>query len=159
MKARMVGIWNKIKNGLNNVKNTVAKNLLPWMGKVGDFVNSQPFQSISSFVTPALNGFIPGLGSGISTGLNYLGKFGNIAKNMSADTMGKEFNLQNAMNTAYKFANGAYSNDASTDIPKKRVLKQGIRLARRPDQLSDRIQLKAFPDGNGWSGPIVEELD
>jgi hypothetical protein len=134
----MVGIWNKIKNGLTTLSNKVQKNLIPFVGKLGDFINSKSVQGIASFVSPALTAFNPALGAAVSTGMNFLGKLGNTVN---------EYTKQNSV------------------------------FSKRPDQLHERIQLKALPppaseeddegdDGDddtttneGYTGPVVEELD
>jgi hypothetical protein len=130
----MVGIWNKIKNGLNTLQNKVQKNVIPFVGKLGDFTNSKPVQGIASFVNPALSSVNPALGAAVSTGMGFLGNLGNAANN---------------------------------------YLKP-VTFSKRPNQLHERIQLKALPspeDGDEdddtatnpedgeYKGPVVEEID
>ena len=65
----MVGTYAKIKNGLNWLKDKTFNSVLPALGKLGDLINSDVVQGISGFATPMLNSLIPGLGTGINTGL------------------------------------------------------------------------------------------
>jgi hypothetical protein len=63
----MVGIYAKIKNGLNWIKNHIFKPVVNTVNKIthNPFVNA-----LVKTAAPALNSFIPGLGIGISTGFN-----------------------------------------------------------------------------------------
>ncbi|MDR0831399.1 MAG: hypothetical protein LBM99_00705 [Bacillales bacterium] len=96
------------------------------MSKIGDFINSKPVQGLAAMINPILTGINPALGSAVSTGLNVLGQLGNVASDYNKS--GSVFQtLQN------------YTNRNTTRV------KRGINLARRPDQLSNRIQLKNEP--------------
>ncbi|GHU18479.1 hypothetical protein FACS189472_06860 [Alphaproteobacteria bacterium] len=81
----MVGIYAKIKNGLNWLKGMAAKYVAPVVCKLGDFADSDFVQGLAGVVTPALDMAIPGLGMGINKGLDWAGKAGAIAKGLSAD--------------------------------------------------------------------------
>jgi hypothetical protein len=134
----MVGIWNKIKNGLSSFANAAKRNLLPYVGKIGDFINSKPVQGFASFINPILTGINPALGTAVSSGMGILGELGNVANDYNK--------TGSAFQTVQNFANRR--------APR---VKRGIGLARRPDQLSDRIQLKALPSPLNRS--YVEEIN
>jgi hypothetical protein len=133
----MVGIWNKIKNGLNTIQNKVQQNLIPFVGKLGDFVNSKPVQTAASFITPALTAVNPALGTAVSTGMNFLGGLGNAAN---------EFTKNNSvLEMAQNYKKGKLTSPQD--------------FAKRPNQLHERIQLKALPpaDENEDEEPIGED--
>jgi hypothetical protein len=89
----MVGIYAKIKNGLNWIQNKALKNILPIVGKVGDVANSDLLNSILGYATPVLNSLAPNLGTGLQTVVNYAGKLGNIANNAYADYQQNPFTM------------------------------------------------------------------
>jgi hypothetical protein len=78
----MVGIYSKIKNGLNWLQNTPLKNILPILGKVGDVANSDLLNSLLTVATPALNTLVPGLGPGLGETRKFLGKGGTMANDV-----------------------------------------------------------------------------
>jgi hypothetical protein len=111
----MVGIYSKINKFFSKVGDTVNDNVLPVLGKIGDFVYSDLFQKVASYGTPAIDSFIPGLGTGINTVIPYISQAGKFAQKYS--------NLKPPVNT----------------VPK------GVYLSKRPDNLHNRIELKALP--------------
>ncbi|GHU19664.1 hypothetical protein FACS189472_09790 [Alphaproteobacteria bacterium] len=113
----MVGIFKKIKDGLNWIKNKVVKNLLPYVGKLGDIVDSDALQTVIKAIAPVADTIIPGLGTGINTAREFISKAGSGARTLMKG-----------------FAN----------VPN---------LAKRPNQLHDRIQLKSLPP------PSDEKID
>jgi hypothetical protein len=150
----MVGIYSKIKNGLNWLKGKAAKYVAPVVGTLGDLANSEFVQGAAGFLNPFLNSAIPGLGTGISTGLSYLGKAGDIANGLAADykEQGDDFGFTDM----YKnITSGKYTN-------KKNRVPKGVGLSKRPDELHPRIELKALPEPEGndeYNGPVIEEVD
>ncbi|GHU23250.1 hypothetical protein FACS189472_16240 [Alphaproteobacteria bacterium] len=150
----MVGIYAKIKNGLNWLKGKAAKYVAPVVSKLGDFADSDFVQGLAGVVTPAIDMAIPGLGTGIRKGLDWVGNAGAIAKGLSADyqEQGDEFGVGDIIKNV---ATGKYS--------KYRRGGDGIKFAKRPNELHPRIELKALPsaDDNEYSksGSYVEELD
>ncbi|GHU18299.1 hypothetical protein FACS189472_06410 [Alphaproteobacteria bacterium] len=118
----MVGIFNKIKNGLNWIKGKALKYVAPAIGKLGDFAQSEFFQGIRKFGAPALDAVIPGLGTGINTGLDWLGKAGDTANGLSQDyrDQGDDFGYSDI-----------FKNVASGKYAKKRKIPGGIGLAKR----------------------------
>jgi hypothetical protein len=142
----MVGIYAKIKNGLNWIKNKATENVLPWVSKIGDLANSKAVQGIMGFATPALNSFIPGLGTGIGKGLNFLGKLGGLSNNVNQHLKSGDL-IDYVIN----------DDEAPMKTPK---ISPGIRLSRRPNALHERIKLKALPAPDDvYTGPKVEEID
>jgi hypothetical protein len=151
----MVGIWNKIKNGFNTIQNKVEKNLIPFVGKLGDFVNSKGVQAAASFITPALTAVNPMSGTAVSTGMNFLGGLGDAANDYAKNG--------SVLETAQNYA--------------KSKLMSAQDVAKRPDQLHERIQLKALPPADEdesqdadedeepitgdeeYTGPVLEEVD
>ena len=81
----MVGIYAKIKNGLSWLKGKALKNVAPVIGSIGDFANSSLVQGIAGLAAPALDSFAPGLGTGIKTGLGWVGNAGSIANGLARD--------------------------------------------------------------------------
>ncbi|GHU18100.1 hypothetical protein FACS189472_05930 [Alphaproteobacteria bacterium] len=128
---KMVGIFKKIKDGLNWIKNKVVKNVLPYVGKLGDIVDSDALQSVIKAIGPAADAFIPGLGTGINAARNFISNAGNVAR-----TLTKTGGFANVPNLSNKFANVPNLSNKFANVPN---------LAKRPDQLHDRIQLKALP--------------
>ncbi|GHU18258.1 hypothetical protein FACS189472_06320 [Alphaproteobacteria bacterium] len=149
----MVGIYAKIKNGLNWLKGKAAKYVAPVVSKLGDFADSDFVQGLAGLATPALDMAIPGLGTGISKGLNWIGKAGAIAKGLSADynERGDDFGVGDIIKNV---ATGKYDKYRKNKIP------DGIKFAKRPTDLHPRIELKALPSGDEtYTGSYVEELD
>ncbi|GHU24013.1 hypothetical protein FACS189472_17020 [Alphaproteobacteria bacterium] len=149
----MVGIFNKIKNGLNWMKGKALKYVAPVIGKLGDFAQSDFVQGIRKLGAPMLDSVIPGLGTGINTGLDWLGKAGDVANGLSQDYQEQGDNL------GYS---DIFKNIATGKYVKKRKVPDGISLAKNPDQLHERIQLKMLPapdDAQGVSASYVEEID
>jgi hypothetical protein len=149
----MVGIYSKIKNGLNWLKGKAAKYVAPVVGQLGDLANSEFVQGAAGFLNPFLNSVAPGLGTGISTGLSYLGKAGDIANGLAADykEKGDDFGFTDM-----------YKNITSGKYTKNRVPK-GIGLSKRPDELHPRIELKALPEPEEEVeenfGPNLDEVE
>jgi hypothetical protein len=145
----MVGIYAKIKNGLNWLQDTAYKKALPFIGKLGDFAKSDLVKGVVGLAAPALNGIVPGLGAGVNAGLNYLGKFGDMANNAAADYAANPFGIVDGIQN---FTSGKYNRPS-----------KGIGLARRPDKLHNRIKLKALPppddEPKPYNGPNIEEID
>jgi hypothetical protein len=128
----MAGIYSKIDKFFSKVADTVKDNVLPALGKIGDFVDSDLFQKVSSYATPAIDSFIPGLGTGINSVIPYIAQAGKFAR---------------------KYSNNKPSTNS---VPK------GIYLSKRPDNLHSRIQLKSLPppeDDSTRPKSFVEETD
>jgi hypothetical protein len=157
----MVGIYNKIKNGLNWLKGKALKYVAPAIGKLGDFAQSDFVQGVSGFAQPILDTFVPGLGSGINKGLNWLGGAGDVASGLAEDYAKQGDNL--GFGDMYKnITSGKYTKSKKKKVP------DGINLSQRPDQLNDRIELKSdmlalMPPDDSGEGEIVygnvEEVD
>jgi hypothetical protein len=155
----MVGIYNKIKNGLNWLKGKALKYVAPAIGKLGNFAQSDFVQGVSGFAQPILNTFVPGLGTGVSKGLEWLGGAGDIANGLAEDyqKQGDSFGFGDMYKNV---TSGKYTKSRKTKVP------NGIKLSQRPDQLNDRIELKsdlkalmpAEDDGDIVYGQ-VEELE
>ena len=88
--------------------------------------------------TGFINGFVPVLGTALNYALPAIGKIGDIAHNSYLDYKEKPYGIGEWVQN---FASGRYNE------PKKPRLKisKGIGLAKRPDQLHNRISLKALP--------------
>jgi hypothetical protein len=146
----MVGIYNKIKNGLNWLKGKAAKYVAPVVSGFGDFASSDFVQGAAGLLTPALDMAIPGLGTGISKGLEWAGKAGDVAKGLAADykTLGDNFGFVDMFNNV---RSGKYTK------------KGGINLAKKPTDLHPRIELKSITsgddDGDIETASLVEEID
>jgi hypothetical protein len=150
----MVGIYAKIKNGLSWLKNKVKDNVLPTLGKIGDFANSKAVHGILGLATPALNSFMPWLGTGLSTAANFVGKLGSMSNDIN-----DHLNNGDLMDYASEKAQQIFGM-ANPNAKPKLTVSRGIGLARRPDKLSSRIQLKSLPAPDDLPrGPIIEELD
>ncbi|GHU22439.1 hypothetical protein FACS189472_15320 [Alphaproteobacteria bacterium] len=151
----MVGIYNKIKNGLNWIKGKAAKYVAPIVSKLGDFADSDFVQGLAGIATPALDFAIPGLGTGISKGLDWVGKAGAISKGLMNDynEQGDDFGVGDIIKNV---ATGKYAKY-------RRNVPDGIKFAKRPDDLHHRIQLKSLPapedESGNRTGSYVEELD
>jgi hypothetical protein len=79
----MVGIYSKIKNYWDKAKDFVKNKALPVVAKIGDVLNSDIVNGISSIAFPALDTVVPGLGTGLRTAKNFIGSVGNKAKGLS----------------------------------------------------------------------------
>jgi hypothetical protein len=144
----MVGIYAKIRNGWNWLKDKVKNKVIPLANKALDFANSDFAQGMIDLGGTALNAFAPGAGTALKGGLQGVIGLGNNAREIG--------------NKAQEVWN---SN-------KPRVPK-GINLASRPGELNPRIQLKnalmppeeeeeptpKYSMGLLPRGPRVEELD
>jgi phage-related protein len=147
MNLKMVGIYAKIKNGfIKPVVNTVNK-----------IVHNPFVNNLVKTAAPALNSFIPGLGTGISTGFEIVKNITPVAQQLISD--GEKGGIQNVFQN---FTQGNYNKD----IPKQlqRVIQSGMGLAKRPDTLHNRLQLRASPapemmNTAPFKNPRVEELD
>jgi hypothetical protein len=102
---------------------------------------------------------VPGLGTGINKGLEWLGSAGNVANGLAEDykKQGDNFGFSDM-----------YKNVTSGKYTKKPKVPKGIGLSQRPDQLNDRIELKSdvlalMPPDDEGEGEIVygdvEEVD
>jgi hypothetical protein len=128
----MVGMYSKINKFFSKVADTVKDNVLPALGKIGDFVDSDLFQKASSYATPAMDSFIPGLGIGINSVIPYIAQAGKFARK--------------------------YSNNK----PQTYSVSKGIYLEKRPENLHSRIQLKSLPPhDDDYIRPksFLEEID
>jgi hypothetical protein len=149
----MVGIYNKIKNGLNWIKGKAAKYIAPIVSGFGDFASSDFVKGAARLLTPALDMAIPGLGTGINKGLEWAGKAGDVAKGLSEDykTQGDNFGFVDMFNNV---RSGKYTKKSPG----------GINLAKKPTDLHPRIELKSIISGDDEYGEIksasfVEEID
>jgi hypothetical protein len=79
----VVGIFSKINKYFSKFTDAVKDNVLPVLGKIGDAVDSDFVKGVASFAAPALNSFIPGLGSGLNMASPLISKMGKTAKNIS----------------------------------------------------------------------------
>ncbi|GHU19229.1 hypothetical protein FACS189472_08710 [Alphaproteobacteria bacterium] len=161
----MVGIYAKIKNGLNWLKGKAAKYIAPVVGGLGDFANSDLVQGVAGLVTPALNMAIPGLGTGINTGLSWTGKAGDIANGLADDykQYGDDFGFtdmfKNVSSGKYTKKKIGMKNPKSVSYESPQG---GVDLAKRPDDLHPRIKLKALPPAEETEDLVqsyVEEVD
>jgi hypothetical protein len=151
----MVGIYNKIKNGLNWLKGKALKYVAPAIGKLGDLASNELLNGVVGVATPFLNTIAPGLGTGIGKGLDWLGNAGTIANGVAADYAEQGDKLG---------FGDIYTNIKSGKYNKKRSVPKGIDLAERPEKLHERIELKMLPapddyDGETASASFVEEVD
>ena len=145
----MVGIYSKIKNGLNWLKGKAAKYVAPIVGTIGDFANSDLVQGAASFASPFLDTVVPGLGTGIKTGLSWMGKAGDVANGLAADyeKYGNDFGISDMIGNV---ARGKYNG-------KQQGVGAGINFAKRPDDLNSLIELKSLPSPGQRS--YVEEIE
>jgi hypothetical protein len=152
----MVGIYAKIKNGLNHLKGAALKNVAPIVGTIGDIAQSDFMQGLAGMAGPVLDTFIPGLGMGINKGLSWIGKAGDIANGLTQDyaLQGDQLGYSDIFKNV---TSGKYTKSAQKSMPKG-----GINLAQRPDQLHPRVELKALPPPGEYE-PVtqsyVEEVD
>jgi hypothetical protein len=148
----MVGIYAKIKNGLNYSKGAALKHVAQIVGNIGDFVQGDFMQGLTNLAAPVLDTFVPGLGTGVSKGLSWIGKAGNIANGLAQDyaTQGDALGFGDMFKN---ITSGKYTATGKTG---------GIALAKRADQVHPRLDLKALPppgEYNPATGAYVEEID
>jgi hypothetical protein len=124
-----VGIFSKAKNFFTSLPSKVSKYAPQFFGKLSDVLDSDVAKKLIGLAEPALNSVIPGLGTGLSTTLPQLSKFSRGIGNF-----GKGY-----IPSQYK--------------PVKEV------PFKRPNELHERIQLKALPAPDSYNGPTVEEID
>jgi hypothetical protein len=79
----MVGWYNKFNKFLSKVADTVKDNVLPVLGKIGDFIDSDFTKTVAGYAAPALNSLVPGLGTGLNSVLPYISQVGKFARNFS----------------------------------------------------------------------------
>jgi hypothetical protein len=131
----MVGIWAKIKNGFNWVKDHIFKPVVCGLKKV---VDNKFVKGIVKYAAPALNMVIPCLGTGIQTGFNFLSKAAPIASNLLSDHDKGGFK-----GVAKNVMGGKYNHVMPKQL--QRAIQSGMELAKRPDTLHNRLQLRALP--------------
>jgi hypothetical protein len=141
----MIKIINKLSKYWDKFKNVAKNTVLPALGKIGDIMDSDVVNGITSLAFPALNTVVPGLGAGLSTAKNFISGVGKRAKSLSKQWEADPNN----------FLNNQLNQFVGQRVPK------GIQYARRPDQLHPRIELKSLPEPeNGQSfQSYVEEID
>ena len=128
----MVGIYSKIKNGLNNFKNKV---IAPVFGTIADLTENPYVNSLINWAAPAVDSLIPGLGTGISTALPYANK---ISRKIS------------------EWATPEKQPSRTKQVDK------GIHLARDIDDLHGRLELKPEITGTEivpYTRSYVEEVE
>jgi hypothetical protein len=147
----MVGIYSKIKNFFSDLgdkaKSVAFEYVAPVVGKLGNIAGSEFVQGLATKAAPYLNGVIPGLGTGIQTALPWAKQIGDVANGAYKNYM---------QNPNYGFGdliNNVRNKKYGSKVPK------GIGLARRPDELHSRIELKALPSPDDMPESFVEELD
>jgi hypothetical protein len=161
----MFGIWAKIKNGFNWIKDHIVKPVVQTAGKV---INNPFFNSLVKVAAPVLNSVMPGLGMRIQTGIGVAQRVIPVADQLLSDLDkgGAHQVFQNA-------TQGNYNKALPQSV--QRLIQSGVGLARRPNQLHNRLQLRALPGpqkemtiatNQATSGapqslrnPRVEELD
>jgi hypothetical protein len=129
----MVGIYSKLKTYFGKLGDGATKMAydygLPLVSKIGKFANSPFVQGLASRAAPALDSFVPGLGTAVSKGLPFVSRFGDMAQSAI------DYHRPPA------FANAK----SSARSRKGRIgLARGAGLAKRPDDLHERVQLKAL---------------
>jgi hypothetical protein len=65
-RMKMVGIYSKIKNGLSWIQNKAMKNVIPFVGKLGDVMDSETLKKVLEAISPTINSVVPGLGTGLN---------------------------------------------------------------------------------------------
>jgi hypothetical protein len=78
----MVGIYAKIKNGLNWIKNHIFKSVVNMANKI---VHNPFMNTLVKTAAPALNSLIPGLGTGINTGFEVVKNITPVAQQLISD--------------------------------------------------------------------------
>jgi hypothetical protein len=152
----MVGIYAKIKNGLNYIKDKAMKNVLPWLGTIGDIASNPTVQQFASMASGGLNMLAPGFGTVVSKALPYISNFGNMAKAAHEDYMNNETEDGNNLGITDIIGNAVSGNYGTpSGSPTTKTISKGIGLARNPNDLNPRIKLKALMPPS----PNIEELD
>jgi hypothetical protein len=140
----MVGIINKLSKYWDKFKNVAKNKVLPALGKLSDVMDSDVVNGITSLAFPALNSVVPGLGTGLGVAKNFISGVGKRAKGLSQEWDSNPNNFLN--NKLNQFVGG-----------------NGIKYARRPNQLHPRIELKsslpALPAPERTWEAIIEEPD
>jgi hypothetical protein len=121
-------------------------------------ITHNPFvNALVKTAAPALNSFIPGLGTGISTGFKVVKNATPVVQQLISD--GEKGGFQNVVQN---FTQGKYNKA----IPKQlqRLIQSGMGLAKRPEALHNRLQLRELPPPDDeinvpFKNPRVEELD
>jgi hypothetical protein len=139
----MVGIYAKIKNGFNWIKNHIFK---PVVNTVKKVVHSPFVKKLVGFATPLLNTVAPGLGTGISTGFNI------------ADQVLSDADRGGVQGVIEKGMDGGYNQQLS-GVPGLNKVMQSMTLARRPSELNPLIQLKNDSAIVPRNRSYVEEID
>jgi hypothetical protein len=150
---KMVGIYKKIKDVFNWFQDKGSKALnnyiIPGMEKLGDIANSDIVKGVMKVAGPTLDGFAPGLGTGLNTALGFVRKGGSLAK--KARTGG--------MNSAFKDVVGGFKQSQRKRDPTQ----GGMSVATEITDIHPRLELKALmPAEDEYSnanGSYVEELD
>jgi hypothetical protein len=112
----MVGIYSKFNKLFSKITDTVKDNVLPALGKIGDFADSDLARTISNYAAPVLNSFVPSLGTGLNSALPFISNLSKKARKIQNDW-----------------------SSCNNQVPK------GIHLSKRPSDLHSRIQSKALP--------------
>jgi hypothetical protein len=143
----MVGIWAKIKNGFNWVKDHIFKPVVNGVRKVLD---NKVVKNLFNFGAPLLNTVIPGLGTGIQTGYNVLTKVAPMAQQLMSD-----HDKGGAKGIAQKALSGGYTKSLHQipGVPRMiqrlnpnvQDLLKSLNLAKNPNQLNPLITLKKEP--------------
>jgi hypothetical protein len=126
----MVGIINKLSKYWDKFKNVAKNTVLPALGKIGDIMDSDVVNGITSLAFPALNTVVCGLGTGLGAAKNFISGVGKRAKGLS-----KQWDAD---------PNNFLNNKFNQFVSQQRV-PSGMQFARRPDQLHPRIELKSLP--------------
>jgi hypothetical protein len=163
---KMVGLISKVKKFFSNLPEKIDKAAykyaLPFLGTVGDVANSSLVQAGVNFAAPWIDTVAPGWGTGLRIGTSVAGKVGDIANQSLQEDWGGNFGITDF---AKNVVSGKYGTNPFKDVvaftgPSPNPVPKGINLAKRPDTLHSRIQLKALPSGDEeYTGSFVEELD
>jgi hypothetical protein len=131
----MVNIYATIKNELNWIKNHIFKPIVNTVNKIthNPFVNN-----LVNTAAPMLNSVLPGLGTGISTGFNVVKNAAPVVQQLISD--GEKGGIQNVLQN---FTQGNYNKAIPEQL--RRMVQSGMTLAKRPDTLHNRLQLRALP--------------
>jgi phage-related protein len=129
-----LGIYNKLSKFFNWAKDKAVNTAILVIGKINDLINSKAVSGVVNYAAPLLNSIYPALGTGIQAALPMVQNFS-----------------QSLNNQAQKFGNM---------IQPTRNVKHVIGLARRPDEIHPRLELKG---GSGTvfnrNGSYAEVLD
>jgi hypothetical protein len=133
------------------------------IGKLGDLASSDLLNGVVGVATPFLNTVMPGLGTGIGKGLDWLGSAGAVANGLAADyeKQGDNFGFGDMYQN---IKSAKYTKTTATSRNVKKGVPKGIDLAERPEKLHERIELKMLPapddyDGESTSASFIEEID